>query len=109
MKKKVIITLILIWILLMIYFTLKLLDPFHTVPIVKLSENLIAIRNEKVSNISYIEDIQYGKIISKEKDIDTSKLGKQEIILQIENKYGKNRNYKFYVEVVSEEEITESN
>lgn len=76
-KNKVIIILIVIWILSVIYFTLTFFDPFHTVPIVKLNDVLTATQNEKVSNLSYIEEIKYGKIISQEKNIDTSKLGKQ--------------------------------
>lgn len=88
----------------MVYFALQIFDPFHSLPIVELKDNLTAEQNEKVTNISYIEDVKYGKVISKEENIDTTTLGKKKIKIEIENNYKKKREYIFYIEVIKVEE-----
>lgn len=105
MKKNKIITVgIIICLLIMVYFALQIFDPFHTLPIVELKDNLIAEQNEKVTNISYIENVRYGKVISKEENIDTTTLGKKKVKIEIENNYGKKREYIFYIDVKEVEE-----
>lgn len=104
MRKKVIIISTIIFLLIMIYFFLQIFDPFHTLPVVELKDNLTAEQNEKVTNISYIEDVKYGKIISKEENIDTKTLGKKKVVIEIENNYGKKREYIFYIDVTEAEE-----
>lgn len=105
MKKNKIITIgIIIFLLIMVYFVIQIFDPFHTLPIVELKDNLTAEQNEKATNISYIEDVKYGKIISKEENIDTTTLGKKKIKIEIENNYGKKREYIFYIDVIEVEE-----
>lgn len=105
MKKNKIITIgIIIFLLIMGYFVIQIFDPFHTLPIVELKDNLTAEQNEKATNISYIEDVKYGKIISKEENIDTTTLGKKKIKIEIENNYGKKREYIFYIDVIEVEE-----
>lgn len=105
MKKNKIITFgIIICLLIMVYFTLQIFDPFHILPIVELKDNLTAEQNEKVTNISYIEDVRYGKVISKEENIDTTTLGKKKVKIKIENNYGKKREYIFYIDVKEVEE-----
>ena len=105
MKKNKIITIgIIIFLLIMVYFVIQIFDPFHTLPIVELKDNLTAEQNEKATNISYIEDAKYGKIISKEENIDTTTLGKKKVKIEIENNYGKIREYIFYIEVIKAEE-----
>lgn len=104
MRKKVIIISTIIFLLIMVYFVIQIFDPFHTLPIVELKDNLTAEQNEKATNISYIEDVKYGKIISKEENIDTTTLGKKKIKIEIENNYGKKREYIFYIDVIEVEE-----
>lgn len=105
MKRNKIITVsIIICLLIMVYFALQIFDPFHSLPIVELKDNLTAEQNEKVTNISYIEDVKYGKVISKEENIDTTTLGKKKIKIEIENNYGKKREYIFYIDVKEVEE-----
>ena len=60
-------------------------------------------QNEKITNVAYIEDVRYGKIVSEEQNIDTKTLGKKKVIIEIENNYGKKREYIFYVEVIESE------
>lgn len=88
----------------MVYFVIQIFDPFHTLPIVELKDNLTAEQNEKVTNISYIEDVRHGKVISKEENIDTTTLGKKKVKIEIENNYGKKREYIFYIDVKEVEE-----
>ena len=104
MRKKVIIISTIILLLIMLYFVIQIFDPFHTLPIVELKDNLTAEQNEKVTNISYIEDVRHGKVISKEENIDTTTLGKKKIKIEIENNYGKKREYIFYIDVKEVEE-----
>ncbi|MBQ2910415.1 MAG: hypothetical protein IJE53_06370 [Bacilli bacterium] len=104
MRKKVIIISTIILLLIMLYFVIQMFDPFHTLPIVELTDNLTAEQNEKVTNISYIEDVRHGKVISKEENIDTTTLGKKKIKIEIENNYGKKREYIFYIDVKEVEE-----
>lgn len=103
-KKKLIIILILIFLLVAAYFMLRIFDSFHTLPIVELKDNLTAEQNEKVTNISYIEDVKYGKVVSKEENIDTTTLGKKKVKIEIENNYGEQREYIFYIDVIEVEE-----
>ena len=105
MKKNKIITIgIIIFLLIMVYFVIQIFDPFHTLPIVELKDNLTAEQNEEVTDISYIEDVRYGKVVSKEKKIDTKTLGKKKVVIEIENNYGKKREYIFYIDVTEAEE-----
>ena len=105
MKKNKIITVVtIIFLLIMLYFVIQIFDPFHILPIVELKDNLTAEQNEKVTNISYIEDVRYGKVISKEENIDTTTLGKKKVKIKIENNYGKKREYIFYIDVKEVEE-----
>lgn len=88
----------------MLYFVIQIFDPFHALPNVELKDNLTAEQNEKVTNISYIKDVRHGKVISKEENIDTTTLGKKKIKIEIENNYGKKREYIFYIDVKEVEE-----
>lgn len=104
MRKKVIIISTIILLLIMLYFVIQIFDPFYTLPIVELKDNLTAEQNEKVTNLSYIENVKYGKVISKEENIDTTTLGKKKVKIEIENNYGTKREYIFYIEVIKVEE-----
>lgn len=65
-----------------------------------LKNNLNIEINDKATNISFIEKISNGKLITKEENIDTSKLGKKEITINLENKFGQKQNYKYIVNIV---------
>lgn len=104
MKKTKTIVVTVILLLIMLYFFIQIFDPFHTLPVVELKDNLTANQNEKVTNILYIEDVKYGKVISKEENIDTTTLGKKKVRIEIENNYGKKREYIFYIEVIKAEQ-----
>lgn len=86
----------------LLYFTIQYFDIFHTIPIVSLN-NLETNQYEDRTDISYIKNIKYGKIISKEKKIDTSKPGKKKLIIIIENNYGKSMEYQFFITIKKKE------
>ena len=56
--------------------------------------------NETVTNISFVSEIQNGKITSEEKSIDTSTLGKRLILLNIKDDYGKDIEYYYTINIV---------
>ena len=102
-KKKILICFGVIYLLTCIYFFISYFDIFHTVPVVSFSKKLEATQNETVTNISYIKEIKYGKVISNEKRIDTSTLGEKKIAITIQNNYGKKRDYTFYINIIKKE------
>ncbi len=67
---------------------------------VYLENNLNVEINEKLTNISLIKKVTNGNIVDKEENIDTSKLGKKEITINLKNKYGKKQSYKYIVTIV---------
>ena len=67
---------------------------------VKLKNNLNVEINEKLTNISLIEKVNNGNLVTKEETIDTSKLGKKEITIELKNKSGKIQNYKYTINIV---------
>lgn len=73
---------------------------YNQLPIVLLKDNLTVTVFSDVTNLSFIEKIEGGTIISKEKKIDTSSAGKKEVIITIKNKYGKERKYKYFINVI---------
>lgn len=82
----------------LLFFTIQHFDVFHTLPIVTLND-LSTTQYEERTDISYIKSIKYGKIVSDEKKVDTSTLGKKKIIVIIKNNYGKSREYQFFINV----------
>ena len=86
----------------LIFFVIQYFKYFHTMPIVSLN-NLSATQYEEKTNISYIKNIKYGKVISKEQKIDTTTPGKKKIVIIIENNYGKTREYQLFVNVKKKE------
>ena len=73
---------------------------YNQLPNVILKDDLTVSISSKVTNFSFIEKIEDGTITSKEKNIDTMSPGKKEIIITIKNKYGKERQYKYFIEVI---------
>lgn len=101
-KSYIIICSIVIYFSICLYFFIQYFDIFHTMPIVSFND-LSATQYEKKTDLSYIKNIKYGKIISKPKKIDTTTPGKKKIVIVIENNYGKAREYQFFVDVQKKE------
>lgn len=88
----------------LIYYIILFFDVFHTMPIVSLN-NLSATQYEEKTDISYIKNIKYGRIVSASKKIDTSTPGKKKVVIKIKNDYGKIREYQFFVDVKEKNEV----
>lgn len=101
MKKRKLIIIVcfgIIFLITLICFIIQFFDIFHTMPVVSLND-LSATQYEVKTDVSYIKNIKYGKIISKEKVVNTTTLGTKKIVIVIENNYGKARDYQFFVKV----------
>ena len=99
MKKSVIISICIILVICLVTIILMFFNPFNELPMVVLNENLTIKKDEKVKVSDFIKKIEKGKMVSKNYYIDSSKYGKQKIIIKIENNYGKKREYQFFIEV----------
>ena len=56
--------------------------------------------NEKVYNIDYVKRIKNGKVKSKKKLIDTTKLGKRKVNIVITNYFNHDKSFEYYVTIV---------
>ena len=99
MKKSVIISICIILVICLVTIVLMFFNPQNELPTVVLKDDLSVKRNEKVKPSEFIRTIEKGKIVSKDKYIDTSNYGKQKIVIVVEKNYGKKRDYIFFVEV----------
>lgn len=99
MKKSVIISICIILVICLVTIILMFFNLQNELPTVVLKDDLSVKRNEKVKPSEFIGTIEKGKIVSKDKYIDTSNYGKQKIVIVVENNYGKKRDYIFFVEV----------
>lgn len=100
-KKYIIVSFIVIYFSICLYSFIQYFDIFHTMPIVSFND-LSATQFEERTNLSFIKKIKYGKVISKEKKIDTTTPGKKKIVIIIENNYRKKRKYQFFINVQKE-------
>ncbi len=82
-----------------LYFFITFSNILHTQPVIIYNDNLEVKQGDKVKNTFFIKKVKYGKIITKEDYLDTSKTGKKEIKIVIENKYGKKRTYSYTITV----------
>ena len=73
---------------------------YRELPIVDCDYYAKAEQNSKITNYYGIRNVDKGKIITKEKIIDTSHLGRKKIVLTIENNYGKKREYQYFINIV---------
>lgn len=97
-KNKIIIGIIICVVIVLI----NLFDYYYNqLPTVILKDDLTATVLSDVTNLSFIEKIEDGIVISKEEKIDTTSLGKKEIVVVIKNKYGKERKYKYFIDVIN--------
>ena len=99
-KRKIKKNVIIIGIFLIIFLIILLIILFNKKEVeVKLKENLKVEINTEVKLLSFIDKIENGEIISKDENIDTSKLGKKELKIKISNK-NKKQDYKFIIEII---------
>lgn len=90
--------LISIFALILIVFTIIFLDSKNPIEVI-LKEDLKVEVNSEAKISDFINSINTGKMVSEDKTIDTTKLGKQQINIQINYKE-KSYNYNFEIEVV---------
>lgn len=103
MKKKIITLLILLILLLFLYFI------FIRKTKVVFNSNMLAEINSNKYILDYIKEIENGKLITKNKKIDTSSLGKKIIKIKVKDLW-KIKEYKFTVNVKdTQKPIIESN
>ena len=101
MKKKcvfIVIILLIISIIIGTYFFIKSKELK-----VKIKDNSELNINEKAYNTDYILNIKNGKIITKKKSINTSKLGNQKITINIKNSFNKIKKYTYKINVIDKE------
>lgn len=97
MKKNKLVLMIIIIVILLVS-VIYLIKKSNTIEVV-LSNNLKVEINEDAKISDFITKVNTGKIISEDSVVDTTKLGKQKITIQI-NHNKKNHNYNFEIEVV---------
>lgn len=102
MKKKVLVISFII-IVILIVLGILLLFKYNEKPNVILKQDLNVSIYEDVTNLSFIDNIKNGTVVTKEEKIDTSKLGKVEVKLILKNKFKKDINYLFYITVIDNE------
>lgn len=73
---------------------------YRELPIVDCDYYAKAEQYAEITNYYGIKSVKKGKIITKEKIIDTSILGRKKIKLIIENNYGKKREYQYFINIV---------
>ena len=97
--KKVII--IIVSIILILLVSLAVIICVYT-PVIEKNNNLKFEVNSSVSSNNLIEKIEFGKLKTKNYQIDTSKIGKQDIILEIKS-FFRTIDYKIEIEVIDTE------
>lgn len=84
-----------------VYFFIMHSNILHTEPTIIFNKNFEIKKGQKVKNTYFIKKVKYGKIVSDEYYIDTSKEGKELVSITIKNVYGKKKKYDFYIKVIS--------
>ncbi len=73
---------------------------YHQKVEVILVKDLTVPYQSSITNLSFIEKVQKGKILTKEETIDTTKLGTKKITLTFQNQYGRKETKTFEITVV---------
>lgn len=97
MKKKIIISIILLLIISLIIGTIIFINSKQLS--VKIENNPKVLINTETYNIDYIKDIKNGTLVTKKNKIDTSKLGKQKITITIKDYFKNNKEYKYEITI----------
>ena len=84
-----------------VYFFIIYSNILHTEPTIVFNEKFKIKKGQKVKNTYFIKEVKYGKIVSDEYYIDTSKAGEKLVSITIKNVYGKKKRYDFYIKVTS--------
>ena len=90
-----------------LYFWNMNFNPYYYYPQIEINNKIQVEQYSEITNYYGIKNISNGKIVTKEKIIDTSKIGKKEVDLVIENKYGKKREFTYFIDVVEKLEKCE--
>ncbi|MDO4996459.1 MAG: M15 family metallopeptidase [Bacilli bacterium] len=104
MKKKIILIVILVVFICIISGSIVLINSKRMS--YKIDKNIEVNIFDKVYNTDYIKNIKNGKIITKKKLIDTSKLGTTNVTISIKNYFKKTKKVTYKVKVVDKEEPT---
>lgn len=75
---------------------------YNLEPEVVLKDNLRIVQNDKVYNDYFVEKVVNGEVISKKEIIDSSDLGKKQLVLKVKNDFNKEFEFSFLIEVVEE-------
>ena len=96
-KKIIIVSLIVVVLVVIIFVGIFILGSKKTdlVLIKKLDVEI----NSDVTLLSFVDEVRNGTIVSKDKEIDTSKLGNQNLVIEVKNG-NKTKEYKFTINVV---------
>lgn len=86
-----------------VYFFVMYSNILHTEPDIIWKDNFMVKQGEKVKNTSFIKEVRFGKIISKESYVNTSTVGKKYVKIVIKNIYGKTKSYEFHITVIPNE------
>lgn len=71
----------------------------HTLKVNLISDLTVEI-NSKANLLSFIKEVKNGEIITKDKNIDTSKLGTQDLVITIKNYHNKEEQYSFKINII---------
>lgn len=75
---------------------------YNLEPEVVLKDDLKIVQNDKVYNDFFVEKVVNGEVSSKKEIIDTSDLGKKQIVLKVKNDFNKEFEFKFSIKIVKE-------
>lgn len=67
---------------------------------IEFQKNLDIQINTKIDNLSLIKSVKHGKVLTKKKNIDTRKLGKQRIKFSIQNILKQNKKYEATINII---------
>lgn len=101
MKKKKIIIIISIIIIILIITSIIFIKT-HQLKIDYQNKIEVSI-NQKIYNTDNIKNIKNGKLITSKEQIDTSKLGKQEITFKVKNYFGQEKEYHYEINIYDNE------
>lgn len=90
-----------------LYIWYMFLYTYRELPLIDCDYYAKAEQYSEITNYYGIRNIEKGKILTEEKIVDTSKLGRKKIILTIENNYGKKRQFQYFINIVEKLEKCE--
>lgn len=73
---------------------------YNTECILSLKENREVPLKEEVTNLSFVDKVENGKVITKKEKISTEKIGKIQVDIELKNKYGRPQKESYEITVV---------